>query len=74
MSAKPPSLTARQMLRILQRHGSEPVRQSGSHIVLRHPDGRRTTVPAHAGRTLGKGLLRQIMRDADLTIDDLIEH
>ena len=36
-----------------------------------HPDGRRTTVPVHGKRDVGRGLLRQIMRDTDLTIDDL---
>jgi predicted RNA binding protein YcfA (HicA-like mRNA interferase family) len=38
--------------------------------VFLHSDGRRTTVPVHGKRDLGRGLLRQIMRDADLTEDD----
>ena len=71
MTKKLPVLTADQMLAILKRHGFEAVKQSGSHIILRHPDGRRTTVPLHKGRDLGKGLVRQIMRDANLTVDDL---
>lgn len=50
---------------------SSEVRQSGSHVILRHPDGRRTTVPVHKGRDLGRGLLRRIMRDACLAIEDL---
>ena len=73
MTPKLPSLTAREILGILQRHGFIQVRQSGSHFVLRHPDGRRTTVPMHRGRNLGQGLLRQIMRDANLTASDLVE-
>ena len=71
MTTKLPVLRADQMLAILKRHGFEAVSQSGSHVVLRHPDGRRTTVPLHRGRDLGKGLVRQIMRDANLTVDDL---
>jgi predicted RNA binding protein YcfA (HicA-like mRNA interferase family) len=59
------------MIAILERHGFVSVRQSGSHLVFRHPDGRRTTVTFHAGRDLGRGLLRQIMRDAELTPDDI---
>jgi predicted RNA binding protein YcfA (HicA-like mRNA interferase family) len=59
------------MIAVLERRGFAVVRQSGSHVILRHADGRRVTVPVHAGRDLGRGLLRQIMRDADLTIDDL---
>ena len=71
MSRRLPVLTGQEVLAILHRHGFLPVRQSGSHVILRHGDGRRATVPVHAGRTLGRGLLRQIMRDTDLTVDDL---
>jgi len=73
MSSRLPALHARQLIRILKRHGFEPVRQSGSHVILRHADGRRTTVPDHGSRDLGRGLLRQIMRDAELSVDDLIK-
>ena len=56
---------------ILMRRGLALDRQSGSHAVFIHPDGRRTTVPIHGKRDLGKGILHQIMRDAELTLDDL---
>ncbi len=72
MSPKLPSLNARQLIAILNKHGFILDRQSGSHAVFIHPDGRRTTVPIHGKRDLGKGLVRQIMKDAGLTIDDLI--
>jgi predicted RNA binding protein YcfA (HicA-like mRNA interferase family) len=71
MTSRLPTLTALEILAILRRHGFVQKRQSGSHIVLKHADGRRTTVPLHKGRDLGRGLLRQIMRDARLTADDL---
>ncbi|HEY2774375.1 MAG TPA: type II toxin-antitoxin system HicA family toxin [Candidatus Binatia bacterium] len=71
MSPRLPAVTARELLAILRRHGFESVRQSGSHLVLRHADGRRTTVPVHSGKTLGRGLLRQILRDTGLTADVL---
>ena len=71
MSQKLPTLTATRVLAILKRHGFQPIRRSGSHVVLRHPDGRWTTVPMHKGRDLPKGTLRQILRDADLTVGDL---
>jgi predicted RNA binding protein YcfA (HicA-like mRNA interferase family) len=63
--------TGREIIAILRRHGFEIDRQSGSHVVLIRSDGRRVTVPVHAGRTLGKGLLRSIMTDAHLTREDL---
>jgi predicted RNA binding protein YcfA (HicA-like mRNA interferase family) len=71
VSPRFPSLTATRILAILRRHGFYPVRQSGSHVVVRHDDGRWTTVPIHKGRDLPKGTLRQILKDTGLTIDDL---
>lgn len=40
---------AKEVLRRLQRGGFEVRRQSGSHAVLRHADGRQTYVPMHTG-------------------------
>ena len=72
MSPRLPTLSSRQLIRILEKHGFARVRQSGSHAIFRHNDGRRTTVPIHSQRDLGRGLLRQIMRDANLSVEDLI--
>ncbi|HYU19710.1 MAG TPA: type II toxin-antitoxin system HicA family toxin [Chloroflexota bacterium] len=44
-----PALRASQVLAILRRHGFEQIRQSGSHVVLRHADGRWTTVRCTRG-------------------------
>ena len=72
MSPRLPTRSADDVLRLLERKGFVRVRQSGSHIIiLRHPDGRRTTVPRQKGHDLGRGILRPIMRDAGLTVDDL---
>jgi predicted RNA binding protein YcfA (HicA-like mRNA interferase family) len=46
---KLPALTGKQIVEILKKAGFEEVRQKGSHVFLRHPDGRRTVVPVHAG-------------------------
>ena len=71
MSPRLPSLSARQVLHILEQHGFRQVRQSSSQVILEHSDGRHTTVPSHKGRDIGRGLLRQIMREANLTLSDL---
>ena len=52
----------------LEKAGFERVRQRSSHVRMRHQDGRVVTVVVHGSRTLGKGLLRKILRDADLTM------
>ncbi|MDO8690619.1 MAG: type II toxin-antitoxin system HicA family toxin [Dehalococcoidia bacterium] len=58
-----------QVASVLKKVGFVLIRQSGSHAVYRHPDGRWTTVPQHKGKDLGKGLLRKILKDAGLSVD-----
>ena len=69
--ARLPRLTARQLISALQRAEFEVVRVKGSHHFLRHPDGRVTVVPAHAGETLGPGLMGKILADCEMTPEDL---
>ncbi|HTR38352.1 MAG TPA: type II toxin-antitoxin system HicA family toxin [Bryobacteraceae bacterium] len=72
--AKLPSLTARKVVRALKRAGFVEDRQRGSHLVLMHPETKaRTVVPVHRGRTIKEPLLRAIVRDANLSIDEFIE-
>lgn len=69
-----PILKPREVERILANLGFELVRQRGSHKQYRHPDGRATTVPHHAGRDISPILLRQIARDIGVTVEELIAH
>lgn len=63
-------VTAKDMEKILFSLGFVAVRQKGSHVFYRHKDGRVTTIPHHRGRGLAKGLLRAILRDVNLSLDD----
>lgn len=58
--------SAREVLTKLIRAGFVEVRQTGSHKVLRHPDGRQTYVAMHPG-TLPTGTFRKILKQAGLT-------
>lgn len=66
-----PILWATEVIRVLENLGFRVVRQRGSHVRLAHADGRVVTVPVHAQQDIGRGLLRKILRDADLTPEDL---
>jgi predicted RNA binding protein YcfA (HicA-like mRNA interferase family) len=58
--------SAREVLAKLIRAGFTEVRQTGSHKVLRHPDGRQTYVAMHPG-TLPTGTFRKILKQAGLS-------
>ena len=62
-----PALTGKVLLAALKRAGFRVARIKGSHHILKHPDGRMTIVPVHAGETIGTGLLSKILQDCDLT-------
>lgn len=61
-----------EIIRILGRLGFERIRQKGSHIYFRHPDGRSTVVPFHKGEDIGKGLLNAILKDIELSWEEFI--
>jgi predicted RNA binding protein YcfA (HicA-like mRNA interferase family) len=67
---KVPRLKGREVIRALRRAGFEILRIKGSHHFLRHPDGRVTTVPAHAGEVIGVGLFMKILKDVDMDVEE----
>lgn len=68
-----PILDAKTLERVLYNLGFERVRQKGSHVFYRHPDGKTTTIPHHPGRDLARPLLREILGEIDLTPDELLD-
>jgi predicted RNA binding protein YcfA (HicA-like mRNA interferase family) len=65
-----PAVRGRQVVAALEKAGFAVARINGSHHIMRHPDGRRTTVPVHSGRDIRPGTLRNILRDISLTVDE----
>lgn len=68
-----PRIRGREVISALKRAGFTVVRVKGSHHFLRHADQRATVVPVHAGETLGPGLLRQIINDVEMNVDDFLK-
>jgi predicted RNA binding protein YcfA (HicA-like mRNA interferase family) len=58
------------MERLLFSLGFVRTRQKGSHAFYRHDDGRTTTLPHHKGRTMSRPLLREILKDIDISPDE----
>ena len=66
-----PALTGKGLISLLKHAGFTVERTRGSHSFLKHADGRVTVVPTHSGESLGPGLLSKILRDVEMTRDDL---
>ena len=66
-----PAVSGAQLIKALRRLGFHVIRIKGSHHFLRHPDGRCTVVPVHRGEKIGRGLLAQILRDCEISRQQL---
>ena len=73
--SKLPLLTGGELIKILQKIGFKKIRQEGSHVFLRHPDGRTTVVPNHPGEKIDGGLLNKIIKkDLGLSRDEFLRN
>ncbi|GAB4326138.1 MAG: type II toxin-antitoxin system HicA family toxin [Candidatus Sumerlaeia bacterium] len=68
-----PIVDFKTMEKVLLRLGFQAARQKGSHVFYRHPDGRTTTVPNHPGRDLARPLVREILREIEITPEEFVE-
>jgi predicted RNA binding protein YcfA (HicA-like mRNA interferase family) len=68
---KLPRLTAREIAAALEKTGFALTRQSGSHQIYKNAAGKRVTVPFHASKILHPKVLKSILRDAELSPEDL---
>lgn len=59
-----------EVIRVLEKLGFSCIRQSGSHMIFHHPEGRWTTEPIHRGKDLGKGILSKILKDAKIKVSE----
>jgi len=59
---KLPRLTGKELAKIIENFGFVCSHTTGSHMIYKHVDGRRTTIPHHAGEEIGPGLLNKIIK------------
>jgi len=74
MSNRLPMFKARDLIKVLIELGFYKVRQKGAHICFKHDDGRFTLVPSHGGEDIGRGLLRQILREIEVSPREFIKY
>ena len=63
-----------EVVRAFQNVGWNVARQKGSHVCLEKPGHEATlTVPVHKGKDVKKGTLRNLIKDAEMTVDEFLE-
>ena len=73
MSGGLPKITAKEIIAILVKLGFYLARQSGSHKIYKNTEGKRVTVPFHAGKILHPKVLKSIIKDANINEGQLKE-
>jgi predicted RNA binding protein YcfA (HicA-like mRNA interferase family) len=68
-----PRIKGKELIRALERAGFTIDRTRGSHVFLKHSDGRASAVPVHPRETIAPGLPRAILRDVEMTPEHLRE-
>lgn len=71
--SKLPILKAKELIRVLEKLGFFKYHQVGSHAQFKHSDGRRITVPIHGGKDIGKKMLRGIIDDLKIDVDEFVK-
>lgn len=70
MTEKLPRVTAADAIRAIEWAGFSLTRQSGSHKIYRNEEGKRVTVSYHASKILHPKILKSILKDAELTVEE----
>ncbi|MBI4021021.1 MAG: type II toxin-antitoxin system HicA family toxin [Candidatus Aenigmarchaeota archaeon] len=70
---KLPLADAKDVIKVLLAKGYAKIGQSGSHAQFKNNQGTVITVPIHPGRPIGRGLLRKIMRDLEVSREEFME-
>lgn len=70
MTDKLPRISAEKVIKVIEKLGFFLVRQSGSHKIYKNDTGTRITIPYHTGKTLHPKVLKQILKDVDISIEE----
>ena len=68
--SKLPIASSQEIEKILLKLGFTKIRQKGSHAFFSHSDGRSTLVPMHKGEDLGRGIIRSILNDIEISREE----
>lgn len=68
-----PRTTGKKLVAALKRIGFSVIRITGSHYHLHRPGSRLVTIPVHTGETLSPVIVKSILEQAGLAVDELID-
>jgi predicted RNA binding protein YcfA (HicA-like mRNA interferase family) len=70
---KIPPIEANKLIKILEKEGFKVIRQKGSHVIMINEKKTRIVVPVHPGKDIKPGLLRAILREAEVSRESFLK-
>jgi predicted RNA binding protein YcfA (HicA-like mRNA interferase family) len=71
--SKLPLISGKELCKLLEKLGFIMTFGKGSHRRFKHSDGRKTVVPVHGNEDVGRGLLRTILNQIDISREEYEE-
>jgi predicted RNA binding protein YcfA (HicA-like mRNA interferase family) len=65
-------LSYKKIIKVLEKVGFQPIRQTGSHLFMKNPDGRTTIIPIHS-KEIKVEIINAILKEAKISRDEWIE-
>lgn len=69
---KLPPISGSALIKKLRQFGFEVIRQRGSHVIMKNMQGIITIIPNHKGKDIDQGLIRKILKQAQISLDDYL--
>ncbi|WP_347275262.1 type II toxin-antitoxin system HicA family toxin [Candidatus Kuenenia sp.] len=69
---KLPILSGREVLAALKRTEFNEINRKGSHVKMKHPDGRKIVFPFHG--EVDRSTLKGALRDAEIDIEEFMQN
>jgi predicted RNA binding protein YcfA (HicA-like mRNA interferase family) len=70
VSRRFPVRNAKEVIKVLRKHGFQLAGQSGSHQKWRHQNGRQVIVAMHGSKPIPLGTLKSIIEGSGLEVED----
>jgi predicted RNA binding protein YcfA (HicA-like mRNA interferase family) len=65
-------LSHKKLIKAREKVGFQPVRQTGSHLFMKNPEGRTTIIPIHS-KKIKVEIVNAILNEAKISRDEWIE-
>ena len=69
---KLPILSGREVLAVLKRMGFKEIHRKGSHVKMKHPDGRKIVFPFHD--EVDRYTLKGALKDAEIDVEGFMKN